>query len=68
MPTRKIDELVWAALTDPAVRGRLLKGQQGEILAALDLTEAEQRAVLAVRAETLEALAGALCQVVACGL
>ncbi len=68
MPTRKIDELVWAALTDPAFRGRLLNGQRGEVLASLDLTEAERRAVLAVRADTLEALAGALCQAVACGI
>ncbi|HHS97375.1 MAG TPA: hypothetical protein ENK08_05675 [Chloroflexi bacterium] len=67
MPTRKIDELMWAALTDPAFRGRLLNGQRGEVLASLDLTEAERRAVLAVQADTLEALAGALCQAATCG-
>jgi len=62
MPTRKIDELIWAALTDPAFRGQLLGGRRGEIVASLNLTEAERRAILTVRADTLEALAGALCQ------
>ncbi|MFQ6100191.1 MAG: hypothetical protein ACE5OS_03000 [Anaerolineae bacterium] len=62
MPTRKIDELVWMALTDTAFRERLLNGQRHEVLAALSLTEAERRAVLAVKADTLEAFAGALCQ------
>lgn len=67
MPTRKIDELIWMALTDPALRGRLLNGHRREVVAALGLTEAEQRAVLAVKAETLEAFAGALCQPGLCG-
>ena len=62
MPTRKIDELVWRALTDSAFRERLLNGQNRKALVASRLTEAEQRAVLAVKANTLETFAGALCQ------
>jgi len=62
MPTRKIDELVWRALTDSAFRERLLNGQRRKALVASRLTEAEQRAVLAVKANTLETFAGALCQ------
>lgn len=62
MPTRKIDELVWRALTDSAFRERLLNGQSRKALVASRLTEAEQRAVLAVKANTLETFAGALCQ------
>lgn len=62
MPTRKIDELVWLALTDPVFRGKLLNGHRREVVAALGLTEAERQAVLAVKADTLEAFAGALCQ------
>ena len=62
MPTRKIDELVWLALTDSTFRERLLNGQRREIVASLGLTEVERRAVLAVKADTLEAFADALCQ------
>jgi len=50
------------ALTDSAFRDRLLNGHRREVVATLNLTEAEQQAVLAVRADTLEAFAGALCQ------
>jgi len=62
MPTRRIDELIWTALTDPVFRGRLLNGHRYEVLAAFNLTEAERQALLAVKADTLEAFAGALCQ------
>jgi hypothetical protein len=62
MPTRTIDELIWMALTDSAFRERLLDGHRSGALAALGLTEAEQQAVLRVKADTLEDLAGALCQ------
>jgi hypothetical protein len=62
MPTHRIDELVWAALTDPTFCERMLNGQRREIVDALGLPEAERRAVLAVKADTLEAFAGALCQ------
>ncbi|HEY74440.1 MAG: hypothetical protein B6I35_16000 [Anaerolineaceae bacterium 4572_32.2] len=62
MPTRKIDELVWRALTESSFRERLLNGQRWEILAALGFTETERQAVLAVKADTLETFAGALCQ------
>jgi len=61
MPTRKIDELIWMALTDSTFRKRLLNGQRREVLDTLGLSEAERQAVLAVKADTLEALAGALC-------
>jgi len=62
MPTRKIDELVWMALTDSAFRERLLNGRRREALTTLNLTEVEQHVVLAVKANTLETFAGALCQ------
>jgi hypothetical protein len=61
MPTRKIDELIWMALTDPVFRERLLNGQRREVLDTLSLTEAERQAVLAVKADTLHDFAGALC-------
>ncbi|MCK4316430.1 MAG: hypothetical protein KAX24_11725 [Anaerolineae bacterium] len=62
MPTRKIDELVWMALTDSTFCKRLLNGRCREVLATLSLTEVEQQAVLAVKANTLETFAGAFCQ------
>jgi len=62
MPTRKIDEMVWMALTDARFCERLLNGQRREIVATLSLTEAERQAVMAVEADTLEDFAGALCQ------
>jgi len=62
MPTRKIDELVWRALTDPAFREQLLDGQYRQTLVTLGLTETERQTVLAVQADSLEAFAGALCQ------
>jgi len=63
MPTRTIDELMWTALTNTTFREHLLNGQRREVLAAVNLTEAERQAVLAVKAETLETFAKALCQV-----
>jgi hypothetical protein len=63
MPTRTIDELMWTALTNTTFRERLLNGQRREVLATVNLTEAERQAVLAVKAETLETFAKALCQV-----
>ena len=62
MPTHRIDELVWMALTDSAFREQLLNGRRREALAVLSLTEAERQAVLAVKADTLDDFAGALCQ------
>ncbi len=67
MPTRRIDELIWMALTDAAFRDRLLGGHRRELVRALNLTEAEQQIVLAIKADSLEAFAGALCQAGACG-
>ncbi len=62
MPTRKMDMVMWAALTDPRFREGLLNGRRRELVAQLNLTETEKQAVLAVKADTLEAFAGALCQ------
>ena len=62
MPTRRIDELVWMALTDSAFRERLLDSHRREVLGTLSLTEAERQTVLAAKADTLETLAGELCQ------
>ena len=62
MATRGIDELIWTAFTDSTFRERLLDGQCREVLATANLTEAERQAVLAVKADTLQDLARALCQ------
>lgn len=67
MPTRKIDKLVWMALTDSAFREGLLNGHRRELLGTLSLTETERQTVLAVKANTLETFAGALCQPVFIG-
>lgn len=61
MPTRRIDELIWQALTDPIFRDRVLNGQRDEVLEALCLTEMERETVRAVQANTLEGFAAALC-------
>jgi len=50
------------ALTDSVFRERLLNGYRREVVATLGLTEAERQAMLAVKADTLEAFADALCQ------
>ena len=62
MPTRKIDEMVWMALTDMSFRKQLLQDRRMEILDGFGLTNEEQEAVRAVTADTLEGFAGALCQ------
>jgi hypothetical protein len=62
MTSRKIDSLIWMALTDSGFREGLLNGKRRELVTGLDLSEIEQQAVMAVKAETLEAFAGALCQ------
>jgi len=62
VPTRKIDEMVWRALTDAAFRNQLLDNRRVEILDSFELTNEEQEAVMAVTANTLEGFAGALCQ------
>ena len=61
MPTHRVDELVWVALTDPDFCARLLNGQRREALSMFNLTEAEHQTVLSIEADTLEAFAGALC-------
>ena len=68
MPTRKMDILMWTALTDLRFREGLLNGHRRELVAQLNLTDAEKQAVLAVKADSLEAFAGALCQPAACAL
>ena len=62
MSTRKLDELIWTALTDSTFHNDLLNGRRRELLTTLDLTEAEREAALAVQANTLEAFARALCR------
>jgi hypothetical protein len=57
---RKIDELIWKALTNANFRDGLLNGRRHEILDAWDLTERERETMMAVRASTLEDFAGAL--------
>ena len=59
---RRIDELVWRALTDVTFREGLMNGHRRELVDAMGLTGAERDAVLAVEANSLEGFAGALCQ------
>jgi hypothetical protein len=59
---RKIDELVWTALTDASFCRGLLDGRRREILETFGFTDEERRVVLAVEADTLEAFANALCR------
>ena len=66
MPSNKIDELVWRALTDTGFCKGLLNGHRRELVAQLGLSDTEQRTVMAVQADTLEAFAGALCQPAYC--
>lgn len=58
---RGVEEVTWRAFTDVSFREGLLNGRRCELVNGFDLTDAERRAVLAVRADSLEAFAGALC-------
>jgi len=62
MPTHRINELIWTALTDPTFRECMLNGHRREIVDSFGLTETERQILLAVKADTLESFAGALCQ------
>jgi hypothetical protein len=59
---RRIEELIWRAFTDVSFREGLLNGHRRELVNSFDLTDAEREAVLAVKADSLEAFAGALYQ------
>ncbi len=59
---RGVEEVTWRAFTDVSFREGLLNGQRRQLLAELNLGEAEREALLAVRADSLEAFAGALCE------
>ncbi|MGD2143157.1 MAG: hypothetical protein PVF54_01625 [Anaerolineae bacterium] len=60
--SRRIDELIWRAFTDSNFRKGLLNGRRTELVDSLGLTTEEREAVLAVKADTLEAFAGVLYQ------
>lgn len=62
MPTHRIDELIWRALTDLTFREGMLNGHRRELVESFGLTETERQILLAVKADTLESFAGALCQ------
>jgi len=66
MSTRGVDELIWAALTDSALRARLLAGHIREVAGAFSLKEVERQALLAVEADTLTTFAAALCWLESC--
>jgi len=61
--SRRINELAWQAYIDIPFREGLLNGRRHEIVATLDLTEAEREAVLSMQADTLEGLCKELCQI-----
>ncbi len=62
MQNRKIDEMMWMALTDAAFRDALLKDRRGWVLETIGFSDDERQALLSVQADSLEAFAGALCQ------
>jgi hypothetical protein len=62
VPSESIDRLVWMALTDSAFRERLLSGHRNELVDGLELKRAEKSAVMAVKADSLERFAAALCR------
>lgn len=66
MTSHNIDALVWRALTDAGFREGLLNGHRRELATQLGLNDAEQQAVMAVQADSLESFAGALCQQAYC--
>ena len=61
MASRKIDEMVWRALSEKQFREGMLNGHRRELAIVVGLSDVEQETVMAVRAETLEAFAAALC-------
>lgn len=62
MSARRVDELIWMALTDSGFREGLLNGPRGEIVKEFGLTEEERRVALMAQADTLESFASVLCQ------
>jgi len=54
--------LVGTALTDPQFCHDLLNGRRRIILSQFDLTEEERKAVLAVKAESIQDFAAQLCE------
>ena len=62
MVSRKIDELMWRALTDCEFRNGMLNGRRQEMTEVLNLTEIEQEIVMSVHADSLAAFALGLCQ------
>lgn len=54
--------LVGTALTDPEFCAKLLKGERHTLLAEFDFTEEERKAILAVRAESIQEFAAQLCE------
>ena len=60
MASRKIDEMVWRALTEQRFCDGMLNGPRRELATAVGLSDVEREAVMSVRADTLEAFAAAL--------
>ena len=60
MASRKIDEMVWRALTEKRFRDGMLNGHRRELATAVGLSDLERETVMSVRADTLEAFATAL--------
>ena len=59
---RRIEELIWRAFTDNSFREGLLNGHRRELVDSFNLTDTERQVVLSVKADSLEAFAGALYQ------
>jgi len=56
----KLEILVGTAGVDAALCERLLNGQRSQVITAFNLSEAEQEAVLAIKADSLPGFAEAL--------
>ena len=53
----RLEHIVATAVTDSSFRTRLLNGDRRRVIAAFDLAQDEREAILAIRADTLEAFA-----------
>ncbi len=61
--SRRINELAWQAYIDTPFCEGLFSDYRREIVAALDLTEAEREVVLNAQADTLKDFCKEICQI-----
>jgi len=54
--------MMWAALTDVDLREHLLNRQRRQVMEAFNLSNPERQVITSINADTLDALAEALCR------